>query len=128
MSVTRYLMFRGDESIIEEVVIKESTIGRSDHGCVYVKSDLQKIEARSKRSMYMYEKADNHRVKGSPYLDRDKFLSPSLNSVEKLNKLSERLVEVVEECEPKKVHGKHSFRKKTNKNLPMTRKLWSKVN
>lgn len=78
--------------------------------------------------MYMYEKADNHRVKWSHDLDRNNFLSPGLNSVEKWNKLSKRLVEVVEECEPKKVHAKHnSLRKKTNKNLPLTRKLWSKV-
>ncbi len=56
------LLLNNNESIVEEIVIM-SPLGKSDHGCVYVKCDLQELEARSKRSKYLYEKKKKKKKK-----------------------------------------------------------------
>lgn len=120
------LLFTNDESIIEDVVIN-STLGRSDHGCEQVKCDLQELEAKSKKFTYMYEKADYQRMKECLNLNWESLLSPHLTTEEKWNKFSEKLIEVIEECVPKKVLAENTSRKRTNNSLMMNRRLWKKI-
>lgn len=125
-SSTLDLLFSNDESIIEDVVIN-SPLGRSDHGRVLVKCDLQELEAKSKKSTHMYEEADYQKMKECLNLNWDSFLSPHLTIQDKRNKFSEKLTEAVEECVPKKAVAANTSRKRTNNNLMMNRRLWKKI-
>lgn len=121
------LLFSNDDSIVEDVHLT-SPLGRSDHVCVEVKCDLQDMEERSKDMYYMYEKADYHRMKRSLDIDWDQYLPAHLPTEQKWRKFITKLREVIDDCVPKrKFRGRQIMRKRTNNNLPMSRRLWAKI-
>ena len=118
------LLFSNDESIIEDIKL-ESPLGRSDHACVHFQCQLQELEARSKRKVEIYEKADYQLMKTRLNIDWTHYLSPDLDAERKWVKFSNKMREVIEDCVPMKMSSRK--RKRTNEHLPMNKKLWTKV-
>lgn len=121
------LVFSNDETIVEEIQLT-SPLGRSDHVCIEIMCDLQDMEVKVKDMYYMYEKADYNRMKRSLDIDWEHYLPAYLSTDQKWRKFVVKLKEVIDDCVPKrKFIGRQNMRKRTNYNLPMSRKLWTKI-
>ncbi len=121
------LLFSNEESIIEEIKI-DSPLGKSDHACISFQVDSQELEDNSKTQVYMYEKADYQLMKQHLDLDWKQYLPQEVNTENKWRKFITKLHEVIEACIPKKCLGSVTkTRRRTNENLVMNNKLWSKI-
>ncbi|KAG7173309.1 putative Endonuclease-reverse transcriptase-containing protein 10, partial [Homarus americanus] len=117
------LLFSKEESIVGDVKL-ESPLGKSDHACIY----FHEMKDKSKKQVYMYEKADYLLMKQRLTMDRIQYLSLKPDIESKWNKFKRKFQAVIDECVPKKViRGLRVSRKRTNEKLPMNRKLWAKV-
>ncbi|KAK4318531.1 hypothetical protein Pmani_010472 [Petrolisthes manimaculis] len=56
------LLFSNDDSVVEDIRL-ESPLGRSDHGCIYFKCDMNYFEEKRKKQVYMFEKGDYEMMK-----------------------------------------------------------------
>ncbi|KAG7161598.1 putative Endonuclease-reverse transcriptase-containing protein 12 [Homarus americanus] len=121
------LLFSNEESIVEDIKL-ESPLGKSDHACIYFHCDIQEMEDKSKKQVYMYEKADYLLMKQWLTMDWIQYLSLEPDIESKWNKFKGKFQAVIDECVPKKIiRGLRVSRKRTNEKLPMNRKLWAKV-
>lgn len=121
------LVFSNEDSIIDDIRV-ECPLGRSDHACILFNCDIQEVGVQGKRVIYLYEKANYQLMRQRMNVDWTQYLSEELNTEEKWNKMLAKLREIVEECVPKKQYkGQNKIRQRTNENLPMNRKLWSKI-
>ncbi|KAG7153996.1 putative Endonuclease-reverse transcriptase-containing protein 11, partial [Homarus americanus] len=121
------LLFSNEESIVGDIKL-ESPLGKSDHACIYFHCDLQEMEDKSKKQVYMYEKADYLLMKQRLTMDWIQYLSLEPDIESKWNKFKGKFQAVIDECVPKKIiRGLRVSRKRTNEKLPMNKKLWAKV-
>ena len=82
---------------------------------------------RSVKDIYLYEKADFGKlnrlllaVNWDEYLDS--------RDIEKIRTLFKKLQDAIDECIPKReLQGMHRLRRRTNKVLPMNKRLWVKI-
>ena len=121
------LLFSNEESVIEDVQIC-SPLGKSDHACISFICDIQEVEYNSRKTVYMYEKANYLLMKQRLNIDWPNFLGTETDTETKWTRFKNKLQDTVSEGVPKRqfrlVHNK---RKRKNENLPMNRKLWSKI-
>lgn len=121
------LLLTNDDTIIEEFRV-DSPLGKGDHACISARIDVQELEDKRKRMVYMYEKADYELLKRKLLeINWSDFLGPELNTEQKWKKFIRKLQECIDECVPKIYIGTKALRKRTNENLPMSRKLWTKL-
>ncbi|KAK4311280.1 hypothetical protein Pmani_001785 [Petrolisthes manimaculis] len=120
------LLFSNDETIIEEVYI-DSPLGSSDHASIFFRVDVKELEEKSKREIYLYEKADYPKMRRLLDVDLEQIMSQSLSTDEKWKVLRDKLSSIIEECVPKRIMDRRKKRKRTNEDLPMNRKLWTKI-
>ena len=111
---------------IDEDIITDSLLGRSDHACIFVSVNMQELD-NTKKQIFMYEKADYELMKRKLDIDWLQYLGQDSDTEEKWTKFRIKMHEVTEECIPKKLVGINRTRKRTNENLPMNRKLWIKM-
>ena len=124
---TQDLLFSSDESVVEHVYIL-CPLGRSDRACIGITCDVNDLEAKGKDTQYTFEKANYHQMKRSLDLNWEQYLSANLSTEEKWRKFASKLKEIIDKCVPKRrYNARQRMRKRTNRNLPMSRHLWTKI-
>ena len=120
------LIFSNDETIIEDISVN-SPLGKSDHGYISFFCDVEDLQETSKKKVYMYEKADYHKMRQKLNIDWRKLLEAEADIEGKWTKFKNEILGVVEECIPKRTFMEGCTKRRLNKNLPMNKKLWSKI-
>ena len=105
----------------------ESPLGRSDHACIAFTCDIGIEERTHRKTVYIYEKADYELMRQKLSINWKEYLGEG--SIEdKWKRFLKKLNEIIKECVPIKVIDKKTnARKRTNKELPINRKLWTKI-
>lgn len=117
-----------EESIVEEVMIG-NPLGRSDHAVIQVICNMEEIiMTHERKTMYLYEKADYDLPRKELDIDWMNYLSETANIEEMWNKFRSKLYGAIAKSVPtRKMGNLYQSRKRTNKNLPMNKKLWIKI-
>ncbi|KAG7170129.1 putative Endonuclease-reverse transcriptase-containing protein 9, partial [Homarus americanus] len=96
------LLFSNEESIVGDIKL-ESPLGKSDHACIYFHCDIQEMGDKSKKQVYMYEKADYLLKKQRLTMEWIQYLSLEPDIESKWNKFKRKFQAVIDECVPKKI-------------------------
>ncbi|KAG7157469.1 hypothetical protein Hamer_G005912 [Homarus americanus] len=91
------LLFSNEESIVGDIKL-ESPLEKSDHACIYFHCDKQEMEDKSKKQVYMYEKADYLLMKQRLTMEWIQYLSLEPD-IEILYKDEEKLQKTVNDQE-----------------------------
>ncbi|XP_068213298.1 uncharacterized protein [Palaemon carinicauda] len=120
------LIFADSDDIVDDVIV-ECPIGRSDHACISFYCNVE-IETRiQRRGVYMFEQADYDMLRIKLDIDWGTFLDGG-HMETKWIRFKAKIKEVTKDCVPiKAVKTNSSPRKRTNKELPMDKKLWMKI-
>ena len=120
------LIISNEEEMVNDIRV-ESPIGRSDHAYIAFTCDIGIEERTQRKTVYLYEKADYELMRQKLNINWKEYLGEG-NIEDKWRRFLEKLNEVIKECVPVKViSDKTKARKRTNKDLPMNRKLWIKI-
>ncbi|KAK4317992.1 hypothetical protein Pmani_010947 [Petrolisthes manimaculis] len=120
------LIFSNDETIIEDISV-DTSLGKSDHGCISFYCDVEELQETNRKTIYMYEKADYDKIRQRLDVDWEKFFEADTDIEGKWTKFKEKILSAVEECVPKRIVKEGCTKRRLNKNLPMNRKLWNKI-
>ncbi|KAK4304828.1 hypothetical protein Pmani_023263 [Petrolisthes manimaculis] len=115
-----------DETIIEDISV-DTSLGKSDHGCISFYCDVEELQETNRKTIYMYEKADYDKIRQRLDVDWEKFFEADTDIEGKWTKFKEKILSAVEECVPKRIVKEGCTKRRLNKNLPMNRKLWNKI-
>lgn len=121
------LFFTNEESIVDEV-ISGNPLGRSDHAVIQVTCNMDETVTHERKTMYLYDKADYELLRKELNLDWRNYLSEAANIEEMWDRFKTKLRSAISKSVPTREMGnKNQFRKRTNNNLPMNRKLWTRI-
>ncbi|XP_076058263.1 uncharacterized protein LOC143035280 [Oratosquilla oratoria] len=112
--------------IVEDIEIR-NLLGRSDHGCVIFRCNMEPQVKNCKGLVYLFEKADYCKLNGMLNINWDEYLDT--DDIEDMwCTFNSKLQESIDKCIPRReLKNNGELRKRTNHNLPMNRKLWAKI-
>ena len=120
------LLLSSEEEIVNNINL-ESPIGKSDHACITFTCSIGVEERVRNKTVYIYEKADYELLRQKLNIDWKEYLKEGTIE-EKWLRFRAKYEEVIKECVPMREYkDKTNMRKRTNKYLPMNRKLWKKI-
>ncbi|KAK4294818.1 hypothetical protein Pmani_021965 [Petrolisthes manimaculis] len=96
------LIFSNDETIIEDISV-DTSLGKSDHGCISFYCDVEELQETNRKTIYMYEKADYDKIRQRLDVDWEKFFEADTDIEGKWTKFKEKILSAVEECVPKRI-------------------------
>ena len=120
------ILFLPTMIIIEDVQI-HSPLGKSDHTCISFVCDIEEVVQDSTKTVYKHEKANYLLMKQRFNMDWTDFLDAETNTETKWTRFKNKSHRVILECVPKKEFKHLCNKRRTNENLPMNRKLWTKI-
>ena len=120
------LMISNEEEIVNDIRV-ESPLGRSDHAYITFTCDIGIEEKPQRKTVYLFEKADYELMRQKLNINWKEYLGEG-SIEEKWRRFLRKINEIIKECVPIKViNEKTKTKKRTNKELPINRKLWTKI-
>ena len=120
------LIISNEEEIVNDIRV-ESPLGRSDHAYITFTCDIGIEEKPQRKTVYLFEKADYELMRQKLNINWKEYLGEG-SIEEKWRRFLRKINEIIKECVPIKViNEKTKTKKRTNKELPINRKLWTKI-